>query len=98
MQHEEVIFQGSRSNINELLIALGSVEEVSSAQVLSIESAAVFLGREPLNQSELVDILVNITVNLVSAAIYDQVRQKIDTQAKKKGFNRKSGGRSDSTR
>jgi hypothetical protein len=97
MQYEEITFQGSRSEIDGLLLALSSIEEISSAETLSITgSVSDFLGRNPLNQTELVDVVVNIAINLVSSVIYDQVRQKIDEQAKKKGFKRKLDQRSNS--
>lgn len=91
MQYEEITFRGSRSEVDELLTTLSSIEEVIAVDLQSVTGKAEdFLGREPLNQTELADIIVGITVNLVSSVIYDQICKKIDDRAKKKGFARKS--------
>ena len=91
MQYEEITFQGSRSEVDELLTTLNSIEEVINVELKSVTGkAGDFLGREPLNQTELADIIIGITVNLISSAIYDQIRKKIDDMARKKGFTRKS--------
>ena len=91
MEYEEIIFQGSRSDVEELLTSLRSIEELDDIKLHSVAgSAGSFLGREPLNQIEIVDVVVGIAVNLVSSAAYDQIRKKIDDRAKKKGFTRRS--------
>jgi hypothetical protein len=91
MQYEEVVFQGNRSDIDELLIALQSVEEVTDIEVQSVTSSvASIMGRDPLYQNELVDIAIGIAVNLASSAIYDRIRHEIDENARRKGFSRKS--------
>ena len=76
------------------MISLRSIEELDDIKLHSVAgSAASFLGREPLNQFEMVDVVIGIAVNLVSSAAYDQIRKKIDDRAKKKGFTRRSSRR-----
>ncbi|NMF66113.1 hypothetical protein DP113_01405 [Brasilonema octagenarum UFV-E1] len=93
MLHEEqVTFRGKRSDVDELLRVLSSIEEVADVQVKSVTSTInSLLDREPLNQVELVDIVLGIAINLASSAIYDQIRHKINDHAKKKGFLQRSG-------
>jgi hypothetical protein len=99
MQYEEAIFQGSRSDIDELLIALQSVEEVINVEVQSVTSSvASIMGRDPLYQNELVEIVISIAVNLTSSAIYDRIRHEINENARKKGFSRKSATQTNSNK
>jgi hypothetical protein len=96
MQHkEQLIFRGKRSDIDELLNALSTLEEITDVEVQSVTSITnTLLDREPLNQIELVDILLGIAINIASSAIYDQIRHKINDHAKKKGFVQRFSGSS----
>ena len=90
MQNEEISFQGRRDKIDELLGDLSTIEEITDLEVKSVSGVSSgILGREPLNQFEIADIVLSITVNLASSALYDLLRQKINERARKRGFIRK---------
>lgn len=90
MQNEEISFQGRRDKIDELLGDLSNIEGITDVAVKSVSSVPTgILGREPLNQFEIADIVISITTNLVSAMLYDQLRQKINELAKNRGFIQK---------
>jgi hypothetical protein len=90
MSREEISFQGRLDKIDELLLDLSSIEEITDVKLESVASVnSEILGREPLNQFEVADIIISITINLASSVLYDLLRQKINDRAKKKGFTRK---------
>lgn len=86
---EEISFQGRRDQVDELMLDLSSIEEITDVKLesVSIVNSGV-LGRESLNQFELSDILISFTINLASSVLYDLIRQKISERAKKKGFTK----------
>lgn len=90
MHNEEISFQGRRDKIDELFGDLSTIEEITDVEVKSVSSAtSSVLGREPLNQFEMADIVIGITINLASSALYDLLRHKITERAKKRGFIQK---------
>ena len=87
MFNEELVFQGRRDRVDELLTDLDSVGEILSSELKTVSSTSnEILGREPFNQHELAEVVIAVTINVASSALYDIIRQNISERAKKKGF------------
>ncbi len=93
MYQEKIDFEGRRDQIDELLHDLSSIEELIDVKLESVSNVnAGILERKPLNQHELAEIVIGITINVASSALYDLIRKKINERAKKEGFTRKYKG------
>ena len=90
MEEFKLTFHGKRVDIDDLITELGSSDGVSRVSVNEISSgAAGVLNRDPLNQFELVDIIIAFTVNLAAAYTYEEIRSAIRKRAESKGFTEK---------
>lgn len=87
MINEELVFRGRRDRVDELLADLASVEEVLSSELKAVSNTPTeLLGREPFNQYEIAEVVIAVTINVASSALYDMIRENISKRAKKKGF------------
>jgi hypothetical protein len=90
MYNEEFSFHGRRDKVEELLADLATIQEISDIELRSVSSVNTgILGREPLKQLEVADVVIGIAINLASSVLYDLICKKIDERAKKSGFIRK---------
>ena len=91
MKKFKLTFHGKRVNVDDLVADLGSTDGVSSVKVDQTSSASVgVLNRDPLNQFELVDVVIAFTVNLATAYTYEEIRSAIRKRSEAKGFTEKS--------
>jgi hypothetical protein len=90
MYNEEFSFHGRRDKVEELLADLATIQEISDIELRSVSSVNTgILGREPLKQLEVADVVIGIAINLASSVLYNLICKKIDERAKKSGFIRK---------
>lgn len=80
-------FRGKRNKLEAFLQSVQEIDGIESAEVMTSSSVKTnMLDRDPLNQVELVDIVVAFGINLVAAYTYDQVKLAIAERAKGDGF------------
>lgn len=87
MKTISITFRGPRKELDSLLAELASIDNLDSADIKSIKSSTGgLLSRDPLNQLELIDVVVALGIHIVGSYVYEQIRATISEYAKNRGF------------
>ena len=80
MSEFTIQFRGKRLDVESLVQSLSAIEDIESAKIESVDSIPKsVLGRDPLNQFELVDVLVSFSVSLAARLTYDGIKHVFET-------------------
>ncbi len=98
MSEFTIQFRGKRLDVESLVQSLSAIEDIESAKIESVDSIPKsVLGRDPLNQFELVDVLVSFSVSLAARLTYDGIKHVLRDSAAENGFIAKDIEKSDDT-
>lgn len=84
MKQTTLRFRGRRIDADELASEIDGMEGTEQLKVESSPSTGGVMGRQPLNQFELVDVVVSFLVSVAGRLTSDQIRDAIKERAKKR--------------
>jgi hypothetical protein len=76
--------RGTRQDVDALLAEIAEQESCTPQILRSVPVRPSLLHRTPLRQIEMIDVVVAIALNIISAEVHHRIRRFIETKAQEK--------------